>query len=105
MDPSSTTAWPRPVARSRPAGRAGARAPRARASARALSRPERERARSQPVLLHLPRERVTMDPEDLRGRADLAVGMGQHAGDVPCLRLRQGEKATLGPVGQGGLLA
>src|SRR5882724_13529759 len=105
MGPSSTTPWPRPVARSRPAGRAGARAPRARASARGLSRPEPERARSQAVLLHLPRQGVAMDPENLRGRADLPVSMGQHAGDVARLRLCQREEAALGAIGKGGFLA
>src|SRR3989454_132875 len=94
-----------PRTRSAP-GCAGPPPPRAgrRAAARAPSRPERAEARSQPVLLHLARQRVAMDLEDLRGRTDLSVRMSQHAGYVPRLRLRQGQEAALGPVGEGGLL-
>src|SRR5438034_3198737 len=103
--PSSTTPWPRPAARWRPGARAGARALRARASARAPSRRARAEVRSQPVLLHLPRQGVAVDPEELRGRADLPVGVGQHTGDVPRLRLRQRQETALRPVGERGLLA
>src|SRR5256885_7053432 len=42
------------------------------------SRAPEEAASSQPVLLHLPGERVAMDAQDLRRRSDLSVGVGEH---------------------------
>src|SRR3989454_485308 len=95
-------------ARSRRAALAAARAPRSRAAARGPCRPGPGAAvarRSQAVLLHLAGQRIAVDPEHLRRRADLAVGVRQHARDVTRFDFRERQERALGPVGEHRLLA